>query len=419
MLKKINYKLRIAGTKIGLDLPYFVKNGFWLSLGHGVDTIKGVVLSVVFTNFLSKSIYGEYNLYLSILGILTIFALPGMNQSIIQAVSRGYDGTYFKAIITKAKWSILGTIALIGIAIYFYFFKSDAQISISLIMLAVIFPLYAISETYQEFFAGKKKFRQLVIVSSIFGIFSMIGLTAVVFLYPSALLLLLVTVFIQIIILGGFSLIAMRKYITNNKVDKSNIIFGKKLSLIGVLDVIANHIDKLIIGIFIGGVDLAIYQVAIMLPDYLKTSFAPITRTFLPKLSNMKIDINNKDELKKNFFKMFIPVAAMIIIFLITAPFVFKYVFPKYLDQSLTFALVYSLSILASPLVIFHSYFVSAKKTKPIFYLKISFSLIIVILSPILIYYFHIWGAIITRIIARTVALIVSYVCYERSFEKK
>ena len=124
-------------SKVGLDLPYFIKGGFWLSVGQFFGTLKGFILSIVFANLLSKEVFGEYSFAMTVLGIAGVFALPGMGVAVVQAVAKGYEGTYFKALKEVFKWSWLGSLLLLGFSIYEYFYGIYNLMLIFLILSSV------------------------------------------------------------------------------------------------------------------------------------------------------------------------------------------------------------------------------------------------------------------------------------------
>ena len=142
-------------SKVGLDLPYFIKGGFWLSVSQFFNTLKGFILSVVLANILSKEAFGEYSFVLSILGVVGVFALPGMSLAIIQSVAKGYEGTYFRGLREVFKYSWIGSVILVGMSIYMYF-KGNFNLSTIFLILSVMFPFYSISGYYYSFLNGKK-----------------------------------------------------------------------------------------------------------------------------------------------------------------------------------------------------------------------------------------------------------------------
>ncbi|HIQ39518.1 MAG TPA: polysaccharide biosynthesis protein, partial [Methanothermococcus okinawensis] len=138
MMEKLKERVYLLAkrysAKVGLDLPYFIKGGFWLSSGQFFSTLKGFILSVVLANILSRESFGEYSFVISILGIAGAFALPGMSFAIIQSVARGYEGTYFRALREVFKYSWIGSLILVGAAVYMYF-KGNFDLSIIFLIL--------------------------------------------------------------------------------------------------------------------------------------------------------------------------------------------------------------------------------------------------------------------------------------------
>ncbi len=45
---------------VGLDLPYFVKGGFWLFFSLVASTLGGIFLSSLFARTWPKDVYGQY-----------------------------------------------------------------------------------------------------------------------------------------------------------------------------------------------------------------------------------------------------------------------------------------------------------------------------------------------------------------------
>jgi len=63
-------------------LPYFVENGFWVLLAQFINLTTSLVMSVIFARYLSKEIFGEYQLLLSFLGLIHrgVPPIPGLLQ---------------------------------------------------------------------------------------------------------------------------------------------------------------------------------------------------------------------------------------------------------------------------------------------------------------------------------------------------
>ncbi len=121
------------------DMIYLAKGGFWLTLGQGVSSVSSFLLAIAFANLLPKETYGTYKYIMSIVSLLAIPTLAGMNTAIIQAVARGYEGSVMPAFKTKVKWGLLGGLASLILTGYYYF-QGNNTLAISFLITAVFVP---------------------------------------------------------------------------------------------------------------------------------------------------------------------------------------------------------------------------------------------------------------------------------------
>ena len=61
-------KLRALSFFLGLDVPYFVSGGFWITISLIVTTIGGIILSALFARIWSKEVFGQYSFLMAALG---------------------------------------------------------------------------------------------------------------------------------------------------------------------------------------------------------------------------------------------------------------------------------------------------------------------------------------------------------------
>ena len=96
--RKKESKMRYFSKKIGLDLDYFFKSGFWLGLFQISNLGKALILSLAFANLVSIEAYGKYNFVLTFISFASVFTLSGLGASMVQSVARKYYGTYSKCL---------------------------------------------------------------------------------------------------------------------------------------------------------------------------------------------------------------------------------------------------------------------------------------------------------------------------------
>lgn len=306
------------------DMVYLFKNSFWTSIGKFFSTISGVLVLIFLTRYVSKDIVGQYNFYLSILAIIAIFSIPGLNTSTIETVAKNNDGVYKKAVKTSFKWSWLGSLVLVLIAMYFYFLKNEQTLSLASLITAFLFPFLYAPNTWRSFLIGKQKFKQLNFLSSLQSILYLSAMILVIiFSHGNLIWIISIYLFIQIFA-NIFSYFFSQRYIQNNNENNDWKSYGFFLTKMQILSLVSANIDKIVIGVFMNMETLAIYSVA----RKMITSLQGLIKEFL-NIYSAKIAKRDKINFKKYFF-----ISGLTTIFSITAiifiPSVIKYLFPDY-----------------------------------------------------------------------------------------
>jgi O-antigen/teichoic acid export membrane protein len=268
--------------KYNVDLAYIVKNELLVYLRLFVVLTTATVTSIAFARLTSREIYGQFNYIISLVAIISLFSLPGMNTSILRSTARGYEGSYRRAVRTSFAWSVAGSLVLlIGGMVYYL---SDPQTGICLVLFSLFFTLIYAPNSYDAFLAGKKRFDVSTIYACLFAIVSSLAMIAVLLFLPNNLLYIVVGyVVINAALNCAFYLRSLR-LIENEKEDGDCIKYGYFITTNNVIGTIAGNIDKIMIGALLGAPDLAVYSIAIAIPssikDLVKVAFSPIT----PKL---------------------------------------------------------------------------------------------------------------------------------------
>lgn len=378
-------------------MVYLARGGFWLTLGQVVASISTFLLAIAFANLLLPETYGKYKYVLSIAGILAIPTLGGLNTAVVQAVSRGYEGSFIPSLKIKIRWGLLGGIASLGLAGY-YFLNDNTELTISFLLISVFLPFMDSFSLYTSFLQGKKLFKlstSFNIASSIIATCIMIG---TLFLTDNLFFILLSYFTSWTILYFIFLQITLKKFYPNPEHDPKTISYGKHLSLIGIIGVIAGQLDKILIFHFLGAAEVAIYFIATAPVEQMKGFLKIIPTLALPKLSQRsfkEIDFM----LYKRLIKLFFIGGAMAGVYILIAPFFFQFFFPKY-HESILFSQLFSLSLfLTLPMVLFSTVFQSKPEMiRKIYIGTITGNLVLIFLLIIMGYYFGIIGVILARI---------------------
>ena len=387
------------------DMIYLVKGGFWLSLGQIISTAASFLLAIAFANLLDPTIYGNYRYILSIIGLLAVFTLPGMGTAVIQATARGFEGSFYSAFKEKLKFGTIGSLLAICLALY-YFFKGNYTLPIPLLISAAFLPLWQASSIYGAFLAGKKLFKSKVKYSTLTTIIYVASMAGTLFLTKN-IFWLVATYFVSNTFSSYFFYFLTRiRLKPNKKEDPKTLSYGKHLSLVRIIGVFANQLDKILIFHYLGAAQVAIYSFAIALPEQTKGVLKNAQTLILPKFAP-----KTEEEIKRNLWKRLFfflgIVSAITVIYIVLAPPIYKIFFPKYL-ASIPYSQVFALSFLTVPIILLISVFQAKAAIKENYYVTLFASLTKILLMFALVLLFGLWGIIWAIVISRFLTFLFS-----------
>lgn len=376
-------------------MRYIAKNGSWVMFGQVMNGLLSLGLLVAFANLLPKEVYGTYKYILSLAGILNIFTLTGMNSALSRTIARGGEGILRPAILYQLKWNSLMSVALFILAGY-YHINGDEIFALSFLILALFIPSTLAFNTYGAYLEGKKEFARANILSAISTLTYVVGMLSTLIVTDDTVWLVAVyalTAFIPSVFFYFYTLYTFKPPLTGD--TEGTFAYGWKLTLIRLLGPIALQIDKIILAHFWGPAQLATYAFASAIPMRTNPAIKKIIDIGFPKFASKGIEDNNKNFYLRIFQGIFIGLLATLG-YIATAPYVFKYFLPQYLD-SLYYSQILALCfIFASPIRYIALLFESQKMTRQ----TLINSLFSNILAIILFLGFGIYGGILGLTIA-------------------
>ena len=385
------------GQRLGFDLPYFIKNGFWVFLRQGIGSICGLALSIAFARLATQEVFGQYQFVLSLLSIISILSIPGLNTAITQSVARGYDGDYKKVVKISFLWSLLGIPTLLIIGGYYYIFQSH-PLGIALMISSIFFPFFYAPNTWDAFLQGKSRFDISTKYSSIQAILNTLATVTIIFFSANNLIPIVVMYFISYTFFNGCYYFRSLKYIENNRNDPNVYKFGNFLNKINILILISNNIDKVLIGVLISNEMLAVYTVISLIAMKIKGMSQPIINIFFPKLSQSDYSIKELFRKKKKIIIILIILNfALSLIFMLVSEKISYLFFGNNYSEYYYLSKYFSIMVFISPFLFFLGIFAQAKKyTKLILNINIFQNISWIFLNIILIYRFGLFGAVLS-----------------------
>jgi len=392
-------------------MVYFSRGGFWLTAGQMFSSLSAFLLSIAFANLLPKETYGTYKYVLSIASILSIPTLSGMTTSLAQAIASGSDGSFIPAVKARIKWGLLGALASLILASY-YFYQADTTLTISFLMAAVFLPFMDSFNSYEAILVGKKLFKTSTKYNIIMKAAATIGMISTLYLTKNIFLIIFSYFILYTVLRFIFLQITIYKIELNHQQDPKTISYGKHLSLMNVISTAASQLDKILIFNYLGAIELGIYSFAIAMPEQIKGLLNNIQTLALPKFTQSTHRENRKTILIK-MLKFSVIVFPVVIIYIITAPYIFKLFFPQYLD-AVFYSQIFSLSLLTIPAGLPITFLQSQANTKKLWQLNLITPITQIIVMFIGVYFYGLMGVIMARVISR----IINFILFVKMVEK-
>lgn len=394
--KKFIDFLRWSEKYTGTDMVYAVKGSFWVALGKtGIFTIAFFKM-LVFGRFAPLEVYGIYSYILAMVYTFGIFALPGINTSLVKAIAQKKEGTLFLAVKEKLKWSLVGAGGMLLLA-FWYLMKRNYILGPAFFICAIFLPFVSSFTIFSAFWMGRKRFdtQSKYDVGSIFLIEVVVIL---VIIFTNNVFLIILSLLVSQTTFNGIFLQKTLKKTINKEKDYQSIAFGKNLTVLGVVSLLSAQIDKIIIWKFLGPVSVAIYSFA-QFPITKIKSIIPITHLALPKLGERNIKEIKKGIIQK-FKKLFFFVVPVVFLIILIAPFLYQIFFPKYLD-SVPYFQALALTLLFAPFLLLGASFVAEIKKKELYIIQTVTPFLKIILFFALIPFWGIWGIVASILISK------------------
>jgi O-antigen/teichoic acid export membrane protein len=394
---------RFLGKHLRADVGYIAHGGFFLTLTQITSAIIGLLITIAFSNLLPVETYGTYKYIIALYSLLAIGALPGIETSLVQSVSRGYDAMLRVSMGVRARWGLLGTLAGILYAGYL-FHQGSIILGILVVIAGAAVPLLEPATLYISFLNGKKRFKEWSAIDIGIQMFSITCLIGAMLLTKNIIALVLAYFVPLIIASAAATWYAERTYAQKSAQDPDFIQYGRSMTLFQIIGTLMGSIDQIVLYHFLGPAQVAIFALAMAVPNRMQSVFRTSGILAFPRYTERPPEEVTRS-LPRKMILFSVGIIVLACAYVTFAPILFTYVFPKYLP-SITYSQVlvfYTLSAITYP---FGAYLNAHKKVRDNYILAISgFSakvLALIAFVPI----WGIWGAVI-GVLANSVTTIV------------
>lgn len=394
------------------DMVYLASGGFLGFISQVAALSGALALAVMVSHYVPKTSYGEYKYILSIIALLSSFSLNGIGGAVLQSAAQGFDSALQKGFWANLRWSFVIFIGALVMALY-YFLAGNITLAAGILIGGSFSPFIASASLFSPYLAGKKDFVHQTLFSigdNLIPIGLMIG-TVMLTSSPLA----LVTVYFVSNTLAAlfFYRRTLIMYAESaQKHDETMLRYSKHLSVMGILGGIAENIDQILLFHFVGGVQLAVYNFAIAIPNQMRTPIKNIDAMLQARFVNRTAK-EIRSGMRNKVFWYFISVVALAAAYFFIAPYIFKFLFPQYLD-AVRYSQIYILWIIALSFDPINSYISSRKHVKALYASTIAYSLSKIALLFVGVLYWGLMGVIVARIATQWISVVFNYALYRR-----
>lgn len=283
------------GKKIGLDLSYFIKSGFWITFRYVIVSLFGLALSIGFARLAAKELLGEYQMVLAFLSLVSVFSLPGLNLAALKSVARGDDGAVVKAVRLSFLGSLLALPFIAGYAAYVFFIQGNSLVGSAFLLGAFFFPFFYASNTWYVFYEARSIFYPVTWRVALLSLLTTLGLLGALSLQASLFMLLAIYFGANSLLNGIFFWEVWRRVKKEEKREETlDISYGLSVSGQKFVFSLAENLPVLAISFLFGFEALALFQIAYFFMSAIAGFMSGLSATYLPLLFRYKTLHYNK-----------------------------------------------------------------------------------------------------------------------------
>jgi O-antigen/teichoic acid export membrane protein len=343
--------LTAFGKRFGIDSHYYAKNGAFVAVGHAMTVVRGFVTGYIVARFFDQEVYGQYQFMLSVLGTFSVFALSGMSHSVTRAWARGDSFSLWGVIKPQLSVSLIVSVILLGSIPFLGRFGREEFTSM-FVAAALLFPLAPTAMVrYGGYTVGKARFDLALTVTTVSSVLMVLITGAIIAFNQSALLMLIAAMAVTPLVQFAYSR-GIKPPEAEGKPDNTQGIvrYAWQLTFATLPSDLVWYLDKLLISYFFGLNQLALFSVALLIPEQAKVfakQFFPIT--FAKQAAN-----GDSRSRRMHLLRICLAgagfIGAGILIYILAAPWAMPVLFPGYdPDQLILLTSISALTLITIP----------------------------------------------------------------------
>ena len=395
-------------------MVHFFSANVWLNISRAISVGTGMLLTVAFANLLTPEAFGTYKYVIASAGFIATFSLNGLGTSILRAVAQGKYHVIPTVVRTAILWSIPASMAALAASAW-YFGNGNNTLGFAFLFIALTNSLTNGIGTTKGVWLAAGDYRMATFV----GLPKILVPFAVTF---CTILLTQNVVWILLAYFGSHLSMSWVGYrfmlwwfgVRDSQEDVPEVVrFGKQMTFLGFFQLASTQIDQLLLWHFTTPATLAIYALALSPVNEAQNLLNNFLTVMFRKIAAKDRDLVHK-MLPFRMRQMFLAALGLTVVYVLTVPLLFTYLFPKYM-VSIAVSQVLALTLLLQPKGIIDAFFTAhgeiANRSRIILTSQIiRFGLFITLIPT-----FGLWGAVCATILSELCAGAIYLFIYLRA----
>jgi O-antigen/teichoic acid export membrane protein len=389
-----------------VDVRFYSRSFLLLGTSHVSMVIRGVATTFLMARWLPKETLGEFRYILAIFGVAGMFAMTGMNASIIRAIAKGDNVVAWAALKRILTVAPLGSL-LILIAAAERMWHGEPHVAMAMTIGAVAFTPYSASGVYGQILTGQQKIKELTVLAILNNVCYAAVFATIVYFRHDLLSVTLAYFGFDILFRGFLSWRELQRLPRTGELG-THLSLGHHMSAIGIFQSLVAQLDQILIQRFGGYASLASFNIAIVIPEQIKDLVNGISGTLLQRMSTHEHSEARMKAARRHYWWILAGSIGLVASYAAIIPFVLPWLFPQYRDAVLP-SIVYMTGLVSIP-ALMGLYFLQAHhELKRLWHFHVTNAVLQVITNLTLIPFFGGWGAIWSKTITRIACMPLAY----------
>lgn len=248
----------------------------------GVETVCALIAFSFIARVLTKEQFAAYSLVLAYVAILQLSALPGLGAATAQSFSRGIRGTFRRAAALSFLGSLVGAVAL-ATAGAWYFSRDDVELAHAFLVAAPCFPLAAGLTLWRSAVLGEERYSRFLFFDSVSSILRCGSIIFLTLLFGGHVFLIVAATLLAPALINAVATLDQLRHVRADEAqEQASIEYGLQTTVYQLPTVIVQQLDKLALFYLISPEVMAVYVVALKIPDLARDVVADANATLAP-----------------------------------------------------------------------------------------------------------------------------------------